>query len=175
MKYILETERLTLREFTVGDSAFILELVNSPGWLKFIGDRNILTEKQAENYLVNGPMKSYADFGFGLCLVELKDPATPIGMCGILKRADLEHPDIGFAFLPKFTGNGYAYEIAAATLDNAVNVLNQKTILAITVPENKSSIRLLEKIGMRFIKPINFPNQKEELLLYSNKDNDVII
>jgi RimJ/RimL family protein N-acetyltransferase len=169
MKYILETERLRLREFNLADKLFILELVNSPGWVKFIGDRNIKTEEQAGMYLENGPIGSYKKYGFGLSLVELKEFQRPIGMCGLLKRADLDHPDIGFAFLPEFTGKGYAYEMAAATLSHAKNVLNHELILAITVPENKSSIKLLEKINMTFCKPVIFPNQTTELLLYSNE------
>jgi RimJ/RimL family protein N-acetyltransferase len=169
MKYILETTRLKLREFTLADKLFIIELVNSPGWIKFIGDRNIRTEEQAAAYLENGPINSYKKYGFGLSLVELKDSLEPIGMCGLLKRADLDHPDIGFAFLPEFTGKGYACEIATATLAHAKNVLNHELILAITLPENKSSIKLLEKIGMTFIKPIRLPNQIAELLLYSTE------
>jgi RimJ/RimL family protein N-acetyltransferase len=169
MKYILETERLKLREFTLADKLFIIELVNSPGWVKFIGDRNIKTEEQAEAYLENGPMNSYNKYGFGLSLVEIKDSMQPIGMCGLLKRADLDHPDIGFAFLPEFTGKGYAYEMAAATLSHAKKVLNHELILAITLPENKNSIKLLEKIGMTFSKPIRLPNQLNDLLLYSNE------
>jgi RimJ/RimL family protein N-acetyltransferase len=169
MKYILETERLKLREFTLADKLFIIELVNSPGWIKFIGDRDIKTEEQAATYLENGPINSYNNYGFGLSLVELKDSLQPIGMCGLLKRAGLDHPDIGFAFLPEFTGKGYAYEMVAATLLYAKNVLNHKLILAITLPENKSSIKLLEKIGMTFSKPIRLPNQITDLSLYSNE------
>jgi RimJ/RimL family protein N-acetyltransferase len=167
MKYILETDRLALREFTVDDTAFIIELVNSPGWIEFIGDRNIKTTEQAKAYLENGPMKSYLDNGFGLAMVEIKDSKTPIGMCGIIKRDTLDNPDIGFAFLPQFTGKGYAFEIAAATLAHAEQQLKLPVISAITVANNTSSIKLLEKIGLKFIKTINFPPNNEELLLYS--------
>lgn len=168
MKYILETERLSLREFITADAAFILELVNSPGWLQFIGDRNIKTTGQAIAYLENGPIKSYRDNGFGLALVETKDHKISIGMCGIIKRDNLDNPDIGFAFLPGFTGKGYAFEIASATLTYASGQLKLPTIYAITVPYNIRSISLLEKIGMTFIKKINAPKDNEELLLYSN-------
>jgi RimJ/RimL family protein N-acetyltransferase len=172
MRYILETERLKLREFTLDDKHFIVELVNSPGWLKFIGDRNIHTEADAGDYLRNGPLSSYAEHGFGLSMVELKDTKQPIGMCGILKRADLEHPDIGFAFLSEFCGKGYAVEIAEATLQHAEKVLGLNKILAITVPENSSSIRLLERIGMKFIKPVVLPNKDTELRLYCRERED---
>jgi len=167
MKYILETDRLKLREFTLNDAEFIVELLNSPGWLQFIGDRNIRTEEQAKHYLENGPIKSYKENGYGLSLVEKKEDNLAIGMCGIIKREFLDHPDIGFAFLPGFNGKGYAYEITSAAMDYAKHQLNLAKILAITVSDNSKSIRLLEKIGLKFIKTINLPTSKEELQLYS--------
>jgi RimJ/RimL family protein N-acetyltransferase len=166
MTSILQTDRLNLRQFELGDAKFIVELVNSPGWIEFIGDRNIRTEADAVHYLQNGPMKSYTENGFGLSMVEMKD-GTPIGMCGILKRDSLDNPDIGFAFLPEFTGLGYAFEMAKAMIGYAKENLNSKTILAITVPSNKRSIHLLEKIGLRFSKIIYTPTEHEELMLFS--------
>jgi RimJ/RimL family protein N-acetyltransferase len=168
MNYILETERLRLRELTLDDTAFIIELVNSPGWLKFIGDRNVKSEEQAKAYLQNGPLKSYRENGFGLSLVETKEGNRKIGMCGILKRDTLEHPDIGYALLPEFTGNGYAFEMAHAMLQYATGQLKLPTICAITVPENARSIKILEKLGLRNMKRIQLPNNQEELLLYYN-------
>lgn len=168
MNYLFETERLKLRELTLDDTSFITELVNSEGWLRYIGDRNIKTKAQAQAYLENGPIKSYRENGFGLWLVELKEDKTPIGMCGILKRDQLEHPDIGFAFLPAFTGKGFAFEAAGATMRYANGKLNLSDICAIVMPENKSSVKLLEKIGMKYSKPFRFPDGKEELALYTN-------
>ena len=168
MNYILETDRLLLREFTLADTKFIIELVNSEGWLKFIGDRNIKTEEQALQYLKNGPLKSYEINGFGLYLVEMKSDKTAIGMCGIIKRDTLKHPDIGFAFLPEFTGTGFAFEMANATMLFAKNVLKLQTVFAITVTANKRSISLLEKIGLKFKKMIDSQNNNEQLMLFSN-------
>ncbi len=171
MNYIIETERLFLREFTLDDAAFIIELVNTQGWIKYIGDRNIKTEEQAKEYLQNGPLKSYAENGFGLSMVEMKNNRTAIGMCGILKRDNLEGPDIGFAFLPEFTGKGFAFEIANATMIFARDNLKLSTILAITVPGNKPSIKLLGKLGLKFARTFNFPNDKEELMLFSSHNS----
>ncbi len=168
MENILETERLILRQFTTDDSKFIVQLLNSPGWIEFIGDRNIKTEERAKEYLQKGPLKSYEVNRFGLSLVEMKNDRTPIGMCGILKRDNLENPDIGFAFLPEFTGKGFAFEIANATMVYAKDKLKLPVIFAITVSNNKTSIKLLEKIGMKFIKLFCLPNDHEELMLYSN-------
>lgn len=167
MKIILETERLVLREFTTDDSSFIVELVNTPGWIEFIGDRNIRTEEKAKLYLENGPLKSYALNGFGLSMVELKKGKIPIGMCGIIRRENLADPDIGFAFLPEYTGQGFAFEIASATMKYAKDVLGLPVICAITVANNSSSIKLLNKIGLTFVRPFYFPESTEELMLYS--------
>ena len=167
MATVLETERLQLREFDLSDTAFIIELVNTPGWIKYIGDRNIKTEEQAQQYLQNGPLKSYALNGFGLSKVVLKKEGTPIGMSGIIRRDNLLNPDIGFAFLPAYSGQGYGFEIASAILRYAKEILKLPTICAITVPHNAKSIKLLEKIGLHFVEPFHFPGDKEELLLYS--------
>ena len=151
------------------DTEFIIQLLNSPGWLKFIGDRNVKTEDDAKAYLENGPLTSYRENGFGLYLVERKEDHQPIGMCGILRRSTLENPDIGFAFLPEFNSKGYAFEIASETLTFARKKLKLPTVYAITVPNNERSIKLLEKIGLQFVKTIQLPGGSEELQLYSTK------
>jgi RimJ/RimL family protein N-acetyltransferase len=171
MERILETERLILRQFNPGDAGFIVELVNTRGWIEFIGERNIKTEEAAVGYLENGPMKSYRENGFGLSMVEIKETSTPIGMCGLLRRDSLGDPEIGFAFLPEFMGLGYAFEIASSTMTYAKDQLQLKTILAITVPANKKSIRLLEKIGLIFCKTIFTPITNEELMLFSTLEH----
>lgn len=162
----METERLVLRQFCQDDAAFIRELLNTPGWLQYIGYRGIKTLQDAEQYLVNGPMKSYEQHGFGLYMVVLKDGHVPIGMCGLIKRDTLQHVDIGFAFLPAYMGKGYGYEAAAETLAYATDVLRHEKVLAITLPGNAASIALLNKIGMR--PQGNMHMGDEELILFSN-------
>lgn len=166
MKTIAETERLRLREFTFDDADFIIALLNSPGWIEFIGERNIKTTKDAKQYLENGPMKIYENYGYGLWMVELKDHKTAIGMCGILKRDTLDFPDIGFCLLPEFSGKGYAYESAKATMTVAKEKYNLETVCAITLAHNTTSIKLLEKLGLKFVSPIE--SDGEELMLYRN-------
>lgn len=148
------------------DWNFIIELLNSKGWLQFIGDRNVRSRQDAENYLMNGPFKSYEAFGYGLSLVELKRTAQSIGMCGIINRPGLDYPDIGFAFLPKFHGKGYASEMAKAILEYARDRLGLRKISAITVPENINSIKVLEKLGFIFHMPFSLDKSDEQLLLY---------
>ncbi|MFA6261004.1 MAG: GNAT family N-acetyltransferase [Bacteroidia bacterium] len=163
---ILETQRLVLRKLTLNDTAFILELLNSEGWIRFIGDRNVKNEEQAKYYLENGPLKSYREHDFGLWKVDLKENGIPIGMCGLLQRPNLSEPDIGFALLPSYTGKGYAFECAAAVLELAFQSFHLEKLSAIVVPHNTASISLLEKLGFVFIKQFSFPNEQELLCLY---------
>jgi len=163
----IESERLFLRPLTLEDDEFILQLLNTDGFIKYIGDRNVKTIEQAKNYLMNGPLKSYETNGFGLSLVELKTDRTPVGMCGLLKRDYLDHPDVGFAFLPTYTGKGYAYEIVKEIIHYGLDRFQIGKILAIVLPENSSSIKLLEKVGFRYEKNFISPDTNEELCLYS--------
>ena len=167
MDTIIETDRLVIRRFKFSDADFILGLMNSPGWLEYIGDRNVKTEEAAVAYLQNGPIKSYTENGYGLCMVMLREGAIPIGACGLLKRDYLEDADIGFAFLPEYLGQGYGYESAKAVLNHAAKELNISKVMAFTVPHNVASIKLLEKLGFRFEKIFTMPGEEEELLLYS--------
>jgi RimJ/RimL family protein N-acetyltransferase len=163
---IIETERLLLREFTVDDSQFILELLNSEGWLKYIGDRNIKTTEQAINYLENVLIEGYRMHGYGFGLVALKKETRPIGLCGLIKRDHLPHIDIGFAFLPSYIGKGYGYEIAKKTLQYGFQQLQQEKIIAITLPTNSASIKLLEKLGLTYESRFVSKDKNEELLIY---------
>lgn len=169
---VIESKKLLLRQFTPADSDFIVHLLNSENWLQFIGDRHVRTTEQAREYLYNGPIKSYETNGFGLSLVALKSDGTPIGMCGLLKRNELEFPDIGFAFLPEFTGHGYAFEIAVKTLEYGFSQLQLKKILAITDPANASSIKLLEKLGLKYERIFVARDSGKELLMYGMSGDD---
>lgn len=147
---ICETERLIVRKFAIDDAPFIMTLLNSPNWIEFLGDRNIHTEADAQLYLSNGPLASYAMRGFGLYLVALKDTGVPIGMSGLIKRDGLEDVDVGFALLPEYTGQGYAYEATKAVMDYGYTTLHLPHIVAIARADNKNSVALLEKLGMKF-------------------------
>lgn len=167
-KIILETERLLLREFTEGDADFICRLLNSPGWLKNIGSRGIENEDNAREYINSKLRKAYTELGFGFYLIELKQSGESVGMCGLVKREGLDDVDVGFALLPEYEGYGYAYEAASAIVEYAENTLSIKSLSAITIPTNKSSIKLLEKIGLKFSKMIKIPNDPAELMLFTN-------
>lgn len=166
---ILETDRLTLSEICLDDADFILKLMNTSSWLKFIGDRGLRTKEDARNYITNVLMPTYKNFGFGFYLTKRKEDNAPIGICGLVKRDALEHVDIGFAFLPQYEGKGYGNESASSILSYAQTMLNFKTILSITNSENKRSIALLNKLGFRFQKMILMPNETEEIMLFINQ------
>ena len=147
---VLETERLFLRKFSTEDAEFILNLVNQPSFLRYIGDKKVRNISDAQQYISNGPIRSYEQNGFGLYLVELKNRRTPIGMCGLLKRDELADVDIGFAFLPDFWNQGFAWEAAAAVMKYGQETLQLKRISAITNPDNDASIKLLQRLGFTF-------------------------
>lgn len=163
---ILETERLSLRELTADDADFIFELLNTPAFLENIGYRGADDRAGALAYIENGPRASYKRHGFGLYLVSLKDTGAPIGMCGLLKRDTLDDIDIGYAFLERFWGKGYASEAAAAMIAYGTKTLGIPRIVAITAPHNTASGRVLEKIGLRFDKIIHLGDHAEESKLY---------
>lgn len=150
MGLVAQTPRLQLHHFGADDAAFILELVNQPAWLEFIGDKGVHDLDDARAYLRDGPLAMYARCGHGLYRVDLAASGQPIGMCGLIKRDTLEDVDIGYAFLPAHWGQGYAREAARATLQHARDALGLTRLVAITSPANARSIRLLHELGLRF-------------------------
>jgi len=149
---LIETERLSLRELTANDAAFMYKLMNDPSWLRFIGDRNIKTIDDAKAYISNKLIPSYKEFGFGFYLTKIRKEETPVGICGLIKRPTLEYVDVGFAFMPDYRGKGYGFESASAVLEYAKNELGINYIVAITDLDNVRSIKLLEKLGLKFEK-----------------------
>ena len=148
---ILDTERLTLRHLTPADAAFILELINEPGWITHIGDKGIRTEEGALAWMLSAPIPAYEKFGFGFYAVELREGSAPLGICGLVKRESLDDVDIGFAFLARHWGRGYAREAAAAVLAYAFATLKLERVVAIAAPAKTASRRLLEQIGLRYV------------------------
>jgi len=163
---VCESERLIVRHFTLDDSAFIIELLNQESFIRYIADKNVRTVADAENYLLAGPMASYKQFGFGLSMVVLKATNTPIGMCGLLKRDELQYPDLGYAFLPNFCGQGYALEAANSVLDTGMSAYSLDLVLAVTLPDNHNSNRLLQNAGFRQSGVIDLYDSENNLYEY---------
>ena len=164
---VLETERTIVRWMTADDAAFILQLVNDPDWLRYIGDRGVRTLDDARAYLEKGPIDMYRRLGFGTYVVVLKETGALMGSCGLVKRDGLDDVDIGFAFLPEHRGQGYALESADAVRNYAIVTLGLKRLVAIVSPANQPSIRLLEKLGFRYERPVKLPGDDEEISLYA--------
>ncbi|WP_051361989.1 GNAT family N-acetyltransferase [Solimonas soli] len=161
---IAESARLRIRRLRDDDAPFIVELLNTPGFLRHIGDRQVRNVDDALRYLQAGPYASHARYGHGLDGVELKAGGALIGMCGLLQRDALDAPDIGYAFLPAFAGQGYASEAAAAVLRHGRDVLGIGRIVAIVSPGNAASIRVLEKLGLRGAGGFTLPGRPPGLL-----------
>lgn len=164
---VLETDRLVLRHLTLNDAPFIVELLNEPSFLRFIGDRGVRSQQDARQYILNGPIASYKRNGFGLWLTFLKETGDPIGICGLLKRDSLPDADVGFAFLPAHWRQGYAFEAASAVVAHGRRSLGLKRILAITAPDNLASIALLEKMGMKFETMTRLEGETKDVRLFA--------
>jgi len=163
---IIETSRLNLSELTTEDASFILKLYNDPDFITYIGDKGIKSNEDAENFIDSGPKQSYKVYNHGLYLVQLKDD-TSIGICGLLKRDNLDLPDIGFAILPDHRRMGYTYEASKAVIHDAIKRLNINKISAISSPDNDASIKLLIKLGFTFKEIVKLDSNKEPTQLYT--------
>lgn len=165
---IAETNRLIISKLTLEDASFILELTNTPHFIKYVGNKNLKTLEDAKNYLKEGTLKSYKNFGFGFYKLQLKQEQNKtIGTCGLVKREQLDHVDIGFAMLPGYEGKGFGLEASKEILKLAKNTFKLTRILAITLPTNLNSIKLLEKLGLTYEKRVKPFEDDEELLLFA--------
>ncbi len=166
---LLETERLILREAELTDHEFFLNLLNTPKWKQYIGDRGIKTNEDSKIYIQDRLIKNYRANGFGFYVMVSKESESPIGICGFVKRDFLEYQDFGFALLPAYERQGYTYEASLPTLKYGESDLSFTTILAITSKDNIASQKLLEKLGFESKSTIIEPSSNEELSLYSKE------
>jgi len=158
---ILQTERLALAELTAEDAPFVLELLMSRGFRENIGDRGVRDLDGARGYIAR-QREGYAANGFGLWRCDVRASGEPAGICGLVKREGLEHPDVGYAFLERFWGQGFATEASATVLAYARRELGLRTVVAITTPKNLGSIAVLKKIGMKDAGMIQLPGHERE-------------
>lgn len=167
---VLQTERLVLRKLTGADAGFVLDLLNQPSFLKNIGDRGVRSIAAAEQYIRDRVIESYERLGFGMFAVELQADRVVMGLCGLVKRDELPDVDIGFAFLPQFWSQGYAAESAAAIVRYAFDRLELRRLVGIANPDNIGSIKVLEKIGLRYEGMIKLNDDSKEICLYATKN-----
>lgn len=164
---VCETPRLRLRHLTSNDAAFILQLLNEPEFIRNIGDREVRSLEDARRYVRSGTVTGYEKSGFGLYLIELRENATPIGICGLLKRDYLDDVDVGFALSESFRNRGYAFEAACAVVRYGQEVLRLGRIVAITSPDNHASIKLLRRLGLEFERTLRVPDVARDTSLFT--------
>jgi len=163
----LETERLSLRRFTLEDAPFALKLVNQPSFIANIGDKGVRSLDDARRYLSEGPIAMYERHGYGLWHASLRETGAAVGMCGLLKRDILPDVDVGYAYLPEFWGRGLAYEAASAVLRHAVRKFGLRRVIGVVSDGNQGSIRVLEKLGLRYERMFPMYPGEPEVRLYS--------
>ncbi len=163
----LETTRLIIDELRSEDASFMLEMLNDPNFIRYVADRGVRTEEAARAYLHDRVIASYKEHGFGMGAVRLKDSGETIGMCGLVNRDGLEDIDIGYGFLPKSRGKGYALEAGLAVMEMGREDFGLHRILAIIHPANTGSRALAEKMGMHFESMIRLTPDEEEICLYA--------
>ena len=166
MQVTLTSDRLTLQLLQPTDAEFIFELVNTPDWIRFIGDRNVSSKEKAVTFIHSVINNVNVDYW----VVRLKDENVAVGIVSLVKRDYLDFHDVGFAFLPQHTKKGFAYEASLILLHYLAQEKLSPTILATTIKDNASSIALLEKLGFRFDRQIE--NGGEELFVYAASMND---
>ena len=164
---MIETDRLVLRPLTLDDAGMMLELLNDPDFLRYIGDRGVRTQADAREYILKGPMEMYAQRGFGPYLVERKADGAALGICGLIKRDFLVDVDLGFAFLPAYRSQGYAYESSVAVLAHAREALRMRRLVALVDPDNGRSAGLLERLGFYPEGTVRFPGEEKDVLQFA--------
>ncbi len=161
-----ETERLILKPTGIEDAAFIYELLNTPGWLEHIGDRNVHSLEAASQYIEDRMLTQYEEKGYGNYTVILKEDLSKLGTCGIYARPGIEDVDIGFSMLPQFMGKGYSYESSVKMMWLAEHKFGIKKITAITTRANVASQNLIQKLGMKFTKDVELEDDNEVLMQF---------
>jgi len=162
----IQTERLQLRWITLDDADLMLAVWNDPDFIRNVGDRGIRTLDEARKAVREKVLTHFDEHGYGPYRVSRLETDEAMGICGLFKRENLEHPDIGYGFLPGFCGQGFAIEAAQAVLAHARDDMELPYLSAIVSPENERSTRLLDKLGMKTESSIRMPGEDEDLLLY---------
>lgn len=163
---MITTDRLNLKLASMEDAPFFLELYNAPSFIQFIGDKNLRSLEDARSYVQNRFLPQIERLGYGNYLIIRKEDGAKIGSVGIFEREGLDVQDIGFSFLEEFQGKGYGYEAASKLLETAFTDFGCSKISAITSKENIASQSLIQKLGLKYLKTVQLPDDPEELLYY---------
>ena len=166
---LIITPRLQLRELTPADAPLVLALLNDPDFIRYVADRGIRTLDAASDYLLRGPLLSYAEHGIGLWCVERREDGEAVGMCGLIRRAGLADVDVGYVMLPAWRGLSYASEAATACVQYGLHSLHLPRIVAYINPDNAASARVLSKAGLHACGYITLPQATTPVLLFSSE------
>lgn len=164
--FSFETERLLVRAVSIDDAEFILAIMNTPKWISNIGDRDIHTIEDSQKYIESKMLPQLKELGYGNNVIVRKFDGKIVGNCGLYNRDGVDGVDIGYALLPDYERNGYAFEATSKLLEVAESEFNLSKVSAITIKENSASQKLLKKLGLQFKEIINIPNDDTDLLLY---------
>jgi [ribosomal protein S5]-alanine N-acetyltransferase len=157
----MKSDRLELKKLRISDAEFILTLLNTASWIKFIGERDVKSKEDAIAYIKkinSNPLTTY-------WVIKIKDGLKSIGLITLIQRAYLFHKDLGFALLPAYNGQNYAFESSQLLLQNLKSNSDDTIIQAVTLSNNDLSIKLLNRLGFKFENEIIF--QKEILQIFT--------
>lgn len=172
MKPLIETQRLLLREITLHDTDVMFQLHSNPDVQKYTGEPPIDSIEEMEQ-AIQTRINDYKKYGYGRWATFLKDKMHFIGWAGLAYLPEFDKIDLGYRFLPKYWGKGYATEASHAILAYGFNNLQLKQIIAIALKENKASIRVMEKVGMKFDKFAPYEEGGEDVVWYQLQKNNV--
>ena len=161
-----QSERLIIRPTLEQDAELIYQLMNSPKFIKYVGDRQLYSLKDAEKYIQDKMLPQLHSLGYSNYSLINKKNGAKIGICGLYDREGLDGIDIGFGILAPYEGLGYAFESSSRIIKAGFEELEISEIKAITNKENISSQCLLVKLGFNLKGTIMLANENDELLLY---------
>ena len=155
---VFETHRLSLRELTTADAPHFFALNADPEVLRYTGDAPFEDLKAAQTFLEN--YKPYQQYGYGRWAVIRKTDGVFLGWCGLKFDPLCQETDIGFRFYTRYWTKGYATEAAEACLAFGFSEKKLPYIVGRAMEGNTASIRVLEKLGMRFWKRFDFGGER---------------
>lgn len=165
MKTVIETKRLLLREITLDDKEKMFQLHSNATVQKYTGEPLIGSIEEMEQ-VIQTRIKSYDKYGYGRWATFLKNDMQFIGWAGLAYLPEFKETDLGYRFLPNYWGMGYATEASHAILTYGFDTLNLKRIIAIAMKENKASIKVMQKLGMKFDKFAPYEPGSEDVAWY---------
>lgn len=168
-----ESERLLIRPTSEQDAEFIYQLLNTPKFIKYVGDRALHSIEDAKKYIQVKIHPQLIELGYSNYSLITKADNTKIGVCGLYNRAGVDGIDIGFALLPQYEGLGYAFESSNILIKAGFEEFKIDEIKAITSKGNISSKKLLERLGFDMVGTTKLPDEDEEILLYVKKRTSI--